>query len=330
MIALVCLLIVTNVKAQQTAQTFMLPSHYLLYLPEGYDKDTLKKWPLLLFLHGSGQSGDNLDDIKVTGLPRLLEQGKKLPFIIASPQATSATVGFQVEVLSGLLNDLKKKYRVDDDRVYLTGLSMGGFSTWDWAESHPDEFAAIAPIASGGPLDRIWALRHVPVWCFHGAKDNAVPFTDSKRMVDSLKKYSSNVRLTIYPDANHNSWDTTYNNDSLYTWLLSQKKFKYTQTPIPVSLLKEYAGIYVSRNIGSDTMRIGNNKLMSTIRSYTTEYIPGSDTSFFNVYDKDVTVEIVFYKDQSGKPIGFWCYDPINKNQFIRVDASKNLPKGKP
>jgi predicted esterase len=325
-LALLGLLLVINGRAQQTAQTFMLPSHYLLYLPEGYDKDTVKKWPLIVFLHGSGQSGDNLDDIKVTGLPRLLEQGKKLPFIIASPQATSAVVGFQVEVLRGLLNDLKKKYRVDDDRVYLTGLSMGGFSTWDFAESHPEEFAAIAPIASGGPLDRIFALRHVPVWCFHGAKDQAVPLHDSQQMVDSLKKYSGDVRLTVYPNANHNSWDTTYSNDSLYRWFLSQKKYTYTQAPIPSDLLKEYAGIYVSR-IGADTMRIGNNKLLSTIRTYTTEYLPSSDSSFFNIYDKEVTVEIVFFKDSHGKPLGFWCYDPLNKNLFSRVDSGEKRRK---
>jgi predicted esterase len=322
-IALCCTFLALTGKTQQTAEKFIQASNYLLYLPDGYSIDTAKKWPFLLFLHGSGECGDDINKVKVNGPPKLVAQGRKFPFIIVSPQAASYVAGFQVETLNGLLLELKQTYRVDPDRIYLTGLSMGGFSTWDLAEKHPEEFAAIAPICSGGPLENIWELRHTPVWCFHGAKDDNVPVSDSRRMVDSLKHYSSNVRLTIYPNANHDSWDTTYNDDSVYRWLLAQKKFNYTPVALSVTQLEQYAGVYKGP-FGSDTIRVADGKLMSTIRTYTTPYVPETDSSFFNVYNTEITVEIVFFKDKRGKPIGFWCYDPVNRNLFTRVaDAVK-------
>ena len=121
-------------KAQQTAEKFVQETQYLLYLPDGYLNDTIKKWPLLIFLHGSGESGIELNKVKVNGPPELIEQGKKFPFIVVSPQAPPNT-GWKAEVLKGMLDDLKRKYRVDKDRVYLTGLSMGGFGTWDFLKN---------------------------------------------------------------------------------------------------------------------------------------------------------------------------------------------------
>ena len=131
---LICFLVVSisSAKAQQTAEAFVLETKYLLYLPEGYANDTIQKWPLLIFLHGSGESGADLEKVKVHGPPKLIEQGKKFPFIVVSPQAPPQT-GWKVEVLKSMLDDLKKKYQVDRDRVYLTGLSMGGFGTWNFS-----------------------------------------------------------------------------------------------------------------------------------------------------------------------------------------------------
>jgi predicted peptidase len=140
------------------------------------------------FLHGYGESGDDLEKVKVNGLPKLIEQRKKFPFIIVSPQAADAEIVFHPELLKGLLSDGKKKYCVDEEHVYLTGLSITGFSTWDFVEKHREEFAAIAPICSAGPIDKLWKLWHMPLWCFHGVKDDAVPIAGSNEMVDSIKK----------------------------------------------------------------------------------------------------------------------------------------------
>ena len=324
-ITVLSFLFVLYCKAQQTAQKFVQETQYLLYLPEGYANDTVTKWPLILFLHGSGESGDDVEKVKVNGPPKLIAQGKKFPFIVVSPQAADARVAFEAEVMKGLLTDLKKKYRVDDDRGYVTGLSMGGYSTWDLAQKHPEEFAAIAPICGGGDADKVWKLRHIAVWCFHGAKDDAVPIAASQQMVDALKKYNANVRFTVYPNANHNSWDETYNNDSLYTWFLSQKRFKNTRVSLPQNMLKEYPGIYAANGMDTITIIIENDKLLAGFGDNKIEFIPGQNNRFFIA--EDPVTEAIFFKDKKGKTAGFWVYDWTNKNLYNRVAESKTKIK---
>jgi predicted esterase len=240
-----------SVQAQQTAQKFIMETQYLLSLPDGYDQDTTKRWPLMIFLHGSGESGTDLQKVKAHGLPKLIEQGKKYPFIVVSPQA-QLPYGWEPENLYKLLLHIKQTQRVDNDRIYLTGLSMGGFGTWDFAMKHPEEFAAIAPVCGGGDTTGIWKLRYVPIWCFHGAKDDVVLPAQSEKMVAAAKKYNPSVKFTLYPDANHNSWDTTYNNDSLYQWMLSHTKYTFKEVPVNAAQLRQYEGRYVSP--GSDTV----------------------------------------------------------------------------
>src|SRR4028119_329769 len=140
-------------KERQKAQvlektvTKVLKVGYLLYLPEAYGKDPNQKWPLVVFLHGSGESGSDLEKLKAHGPPKLIAQGKAFPFIVVSPQAPDGVRrGWDVEVLNALLDDMLAKYSVDTDRVYLTGLSMGGYGTWSWATANPERFAAVAPI----------------------------------------------------------------------------------------------------------------------------------------------------------------------------------------
>src|ERR1700756_5414953 len=122
---------------------------YLLYLPEGYDKEE-KAWPLLLFLHGAGESGHDLNKVKIHGPPKLIEAGKSFPMIVVSPQAPR--MGWDVPTLNALLDDIVATHKVDRDRVYVTGLSMGGFGTWALAAAYPDKFAAIMPICGGGDV----------------------------------------------------------------------------------------------------------------------------------------------------------------------------------
>ncbi len=208
-------------KAQQKTVTIQMTIRYLLYLPKEYRKD--KEWPLLLFLHGAGERGEDLEKVKVHGPPKLIEQGKEFPFIVVSPQCPKGR-RWEPTALIALLDEIEKEYPVDRRRVYVTGLSMGGFGAWALASFAPERITAIAPICGGG--ETYWARRltKVPVWAFHGGKDRVVPPERSRAMVEAVKRAGGTARLTIYPEAGHDSWTATYDNEELYRWLLQQVK----------------------------------------------------------------------------------------------------------
>jgi predicted peptidase len=128
-----------------------------------------------------------------------------------------------------LLDDLLGRYAVDRDRIYLTGLSMGGYGTWYLGTEHANRFAAIAPICGGGYWfhgfpERVCRLRDTPVWAFHGAQDDVVPLGESETLVDTLRQCGGTVELTVYPDAGHDSWTATYANPALYQWFLAHTR----------------------------------------------------------------------------------------------------------
>ena len=216
----------------QHAQSFSTEIHkkvqldYLLYLPEQY-QTSKETFPLILFLHGAGERGKNLEALKVHGPPMLVTKDKSFPFVVVSPQCPEGawwTDSQQIETLSALLDDITSRYRVDKDRIYVTGLSMGGFGTWALATQYPDRFAAIAPICGGGDPLLANRLRQLPIWVFHGEKDSVVPFKKSEEMVEALKKVGNDVRFTAYPNTDHNSWTATYNNPKLFEWFLQHKR----------------------------------------------------------------------------------------------------------
>lgn len=196
---------------------------YLVYLPADYDKKD--SWPLLLFLHGAGERGDELELVKKHGLPKLIEQGKSFPFIVVSPQcAKDQFWHLQLRELTALLDQIEAKYKVDRDRVYVTGLSMGGFGTWALAAYTPDRFAAIVPICGGGEVLSARRLSQIPIWAFHGGKDPVVPLKRSEEMVEAAKRSNDQVKLTVYPEAGHDSWTETYDNPEVYEWLLAHPR----------------------------------------------------------------------------------------------------------
>ena len=195
---------------------------YLLHLPESYNK-TRKRWPLILFLHGSGERGKNLDLVKTHGVAKIVEQEPDFPFIVVSPQCPEGR-WWSMETLTTLLDSIEQKYRVDKKRIYVTGLSMGGYATWQLAIENPGRFAAISPVCGGSNPHLAEKIKHLPIWVFHGAKDDCVPIAESREMVSALRKLRAKVRFTVYPKAGHDSWTQTYANKRLYEWLLTHRR----------------------------------------------------------------------------------------------------------
>jgi predicted peptidase len=204
--------------------TVTVKLNYLLYVPPEYRLEQ-KEWPLLVFLHGSGERGNDLNLVKKHGPPKLIEEGKQFPFIVVSPQAPRR--GWDPDSLNALVDDLLVKYHVDKNRVYLTGLSMGGSGTWSLAAAHPEKFAAIVPICGAGDPEEAEKLKAIPTWIFHGAKDSDVSVRRFDEMVKALKDAGAkSLGFTLYPDTEHDSWTKTYENPELYEWLLKHTRAK--------------------------------------------------------------------------------------------------------
>ncbi|MFQ6040725.1 MAG: prolyl oligopeptidase family serine peptidase [Candidatus Poribacteria bacterium] len=201
--------------------------NYLLFLPKGYGQKPQQRWPLILFLHGAGERGDDIELVKKHGIPKIVEKQDDFPFIALSPQCPkSSWWTVELEALNALLDEIVATYAVDTDRIYLTGLSMGGYGAWHLATAYPERFAAIAPICGGGDPEKACVLKDVPVWVFHGARDETVSPEESEKMVNALKDCGGDVQFTLYPNAGHDSWTETYDNPELYKWFL-----KHTRHP---------------------------------------------------------------------------------------------------
>jgi len=195
---------------------------YLVNLPEGYGRGG-GRWPLLLFLHGSGEAGDDLERVKIHGPPRIAPARPGFAFIVVSPQAPSGS-RWNADALAELLDHIAATYAVDEDRVYVTGLSMGGHGTWSLATEYPERFAAIAPICGGGDTARACRLKGVPVWAFHGARDDVVDPRASADMVAAVQACGGEARLSLDPEAGHDAWTRAYDDPELYRWLLSHRR----------------------------------------------------------------------------------------------------------
>ncbi len=201
--------------------------HYSLYTPDDYyDNDS--DYPLVLYLHGVGERGEDLKKIEANGLPEIISKGKTFPFLTLAPQCP--VFGWwsrpeYVEALAGLLSEVTKAHRVNTKKIYATGLSMGGYGTLALAQKYPELFAAIIPICGGmDDHDSIKLLKDMPIWLFHGDLDQTHPVERSITIYDLLSPVNKNIKLTIYEGVGHNSWDETYANDEIYDWLLSYSK----------------------------------------------------------------------------------------------------------
>lgn len=195
---------------------------YLIFIPK-IEGQKSKGLPLLIFLHGSGERGTDIEKVKVHGPPKLVLTRPDFPFVTVSP-LLEAEGDWDVGKLDAMLAQVRRKVHVDPARIYLTGLSRGGHATWRWAAERPELFAAIAPIAGRGDVTQACGLKDMPVWAFHGDKDNVVAPEGSSIMVDAINACGGSARLTMYSNVGHDSWTRAYDDPALYAWLLAQRK----------------------------------------------------------------------------------------------------------
>ena len=200
---------------------------YMLYLPEGYEENPDKTWPLIYFLHGAGDRGDNIWLLaKASPFIMIREQGP-LPFIIFAPLLNDWQGSFPLEYLDGGLAEAQTIYRVDAKRIYVTGLSLGGEATYRFAIAHPDSFAAIAPLCASLEGDQIALLeriRNLPVWAIHGAEDTVIPLATGQEPVNVLKELGGNIQFTVLDGNDHDVWTDTYSDPAFYEWLLRHQR----------------------------------------------------------------------------------------------------------
>jgi predicted peptidase len=228
----------TGSAGAQTENTFSqtitreVKLDYLLFLPADYDASRETGWPMILFLHGRGERGTDLDLVKIHGPAKLVEKDPDFPFIVVSPQCPDDRI-WDSPALIGLLDAVIAAHNVDTNRIYLTGLSMGGFGTWDLGLKFPERFAAMVPVCGGGNViearivgeQREKEIARLPIWAFHGAKDDVIPLSESERMVDVVRNVGNkDVKLTVYPEAGHDAWTQAYGSSELYDWMLQQSR----------------------------------------------------------------------------------------------------------
>jgi predicted peptidase len=195
---------------------------YIVFVPKTYDGT--KEFPVILFLHGAGESGTDGKKQAAVGLGKAIRNKKEnFPFIVVFPQSQKG--GWGAKSAEGkraiaILDQVEKDYKTDKKRVYLTGLSMGGFGTWSMAAEYPKRWAAIAPVCGGGDVKSAAKLKDLPIWCFHGDADTAVKVERSRDMIKAIKDAGGEPKYDEYPKVGHNSWDRAYGNAELYTWFL--------------------------------------------------------------------------------------------------------------
>lgn len=196
-------------------------SRYLLHLPASYE--TRSDWPLILFLHGGGERGRDLDLVKREGLPRMLETLPDFPFVVVSPQEEKRNT-WRPEQLAALLDEVLRTERADPARVYLTGLSSGAVAALELAIRYPERIAAVVPISAHVIPDGLCRMKDVPAWIFHSAGDERIPFGRAEKLARTLEACGGEVSLTIYEKKDHDAWTETYHRADLYEWLLKRRR----------------------------------------------------------------------------------------------------------
>lgn len=196
---------------------------FWLALPAGYGLDARQRWPLVFFLHGSGERGGDLQQVLAHGPARRVAAGElQLPFVLVSPQLDEGCV-WNPHELQALADSLGRALAVEMNRLSVTGLSLGGHGCWHWACAYPHQIAAIAPVCGFGDPLKACAMRDVPVRAYHGEADDLVPLAAQQAMVDALRRCGGSADLTVYPGLGHAAWDPAYADAGLYAWLAERR-----------------------------------------------------------------------------------------------------------
>ncbi|ATL47267.1 phospholipase [Chitinophaga caeni] len=200
---------------------------YLLFLPANYNDRKMRNyhWPVIFFLHGKGERGEDINKVRDMGLPHMLKHRQQFPFIMIAPLAKSAINYWDINSLNILYEEIISLYKVDLSRIYLTGLSMGGHGTWTWGMDSPGKFAAIVPICGYGKTGNACALATMPIWAFHNEDDDTVPVRATRQLVQAVRDCGNKkVLYTESARGGHNAWGKAYYESDLFTWLLKQHK----------------------------------------------------------------------------------------------------------
>lgn len=243
-LAVIATLMFTKVQAQQTAKLTSSGIGYLEYLPQGYSSNT-NKYPVVISLHGIKEKGNTLADVgrvANVGLPKYVKYGQQYPFILISPQLKTSMSGWTGDYVMQVINYVKTKLRIDESRIYLTGLSLGGYGVWKTVAAYPHVFAAIVPICSGGnalsSACKI-AADDVPVWGFHGNADGVVSYTVTTKMVNAINactpKPSPLAKVTIFPGMTHIIWDKVYKETTALNWMLGYRNGSMSASSSPTN-----------------------------------------------------------------------------------------------
>jgi Putative esterase/MORN repeat variant len=198
---------------------------YLSYLPRDYEADTVRTWPLVIYLHGGSDRGTDLKKLYSSGIPDQVYRGRAFPFIMLAPQCPEHLRWSTDDWFENFYKEVTARYRIDPDRVYLTGPSLGGSGTWYIAGRYPGTFAAIAPMSGFtshlDDIDRnIDTLLDMPVWAFHGKLDTVVPFEETERIIRRLEGRDRNLRFSAEPELGHEIHWQVYPGQEIYDWLL--------------------------------------------------------------------------------------------------------------
>jgi len=198
---------------------------YYLYYPPNYSETKKEQFGLLLFLHGGGESGGELEALKRNGPPKMLRDGKQFPYLVLAPQNPHKKKWWNVHAVHQLLDSIISENNVDTKRIYLTGLSRGGSAAWDLAVQYPKKFAALAVVCGMAPTPYAdWLDKKTAFWVFHGVEDAVIPVQESDAMVRKLKQMGYRVKYSRYEGVGHDSWIRAYQTEALYEWIENQTR----------------------------------------------------------------------------------------------------------
>lgn len=324
---------------------------YVVYLPWEYDPH--RSWPVILFLHGSGERGsDGMDETQV-GLPNAIRaHPERWPFIVVMPQVPYThhhwTDPDMMQMALAALDAEVKEFHGDPDRLYLTGLSLGGYGCWEIAKDYPGRFAAIVPVSGGIfwsyaperwkqqtvlPEAYVRAVGKTPVWMFHGTLDPVVPTKESEIMYTALQAAGGDVRLWLYEGWHHNAWDKAYTERALPQWLLAHRlstipsehaeaqRLVVPLHPLPAKVdpdvYDDYVGDYYDGNVREITILVEGDKLFARNRTNDlNELLPENPTTFF--YPSGSPTRFIFQKDASGRVTGVIYHDDRHEERWER------------